>query len=196
MPSGKTILAAGAALVALGGAGAGAWIASSDDDGNGSPFEQSATTETEDSEATNDAPLVPTEQEPTQQEPATPEPELEPEEQPDGPDAAPKQDEPTGTQFPPERSEQRNDSPERVFKVPPAREFSGTGNASLGTVNLSQPAVVKWTTRGRFELRFGREEFPIVAPSPSGQLIVPPYRFELVRVIARGRWTIRIVPQK
>jgi hypothetical protein len=25
---------------------------------------------------------------------------------------------------------------------------------------------------------------------------VPPYRFEQVRVIAKGRWTIRIVPQK
>jgi hypothetical protein len=25
---------------------------------------------------------------------------------------------------------------------------------------------------------------------------VPPYRFEQVRVIARGRWTIRILPQK
>ncbi len=189
MPSGKTILAAGAALVALGGAGAGAWIASSDDESDGSPFEQSATTETEDSESTNEVPLVPTEQEP-----AAPEPE--PEEQPEQPDAAPRQDEPTRTQFPPERSEQRNDSPERVFEVPPAREFSGTGDASLGTVNLSQPAIVKWTTRGRFELRFGREKFPIVAPSPSGQLIVPPYRFELVRVIARGRWTIRIVPQR
>ena len=55
---------------------------------------------------------------------------------------------------------------------------------------------MKWTTKGRFELRFGREEFPIVEPSPSGQLIVPPYRFEKVRVIARGGWTIRIVPQK
>ena len=102
----------------------------------------------------------------------------------------------TRTQFPRERKKQRNDPPERVFKVPPAREFSGNGNASLGTVNLSQAAIVKWTTKGRFELRFGREAFPIVAPSPSGQLIVPPYRFEQVRVIARGRWTIRIVPQK
>jgi len=61
---------------------------------------------------------------------------------------------------------------------------------------VSTAAIVKWTTTGRFELRFGREAFPIVAPSPSGQLIVPPYRFEQVRVIARGRWTIRIVPQK
>jgi hypothetical protein len=134
------MLAAGAALVALGGAGAGAWIASSDDEGS--------------------------------------------------------QDRPARTQFPRERTEQRNDPPDRVFEVPPAREFSGTGNASLGTVNVSQPAIVKWTTKGRFELRFGREDFPIVAPSPSGQLVVPPYRFEQVRVIARGRWTIRILPQK
>jgi hypothetical protein len=190
MPSGKTILAAGAALVALGGAGAGVWIAGSDDEGDPAPFERSATSATDDGEAPTEAPAVPTEQDP-----AAPKPE----EQPQEPDAAPTEESPgdaTRTQFPRERKKQRNDPPERVFKVPPAREFSGNGNASLGTVNLSQAAIVKWTTKGRFELRFGREAFPIVAPSPSGQLIVPPYRFEQVRVIARGRWTIRIVPQK
>jgi hypothetical protein len=194
MPSGKTILAAGAALLVLGGAGAGAWIASSDDEGNPAPFEQSLTGEPEDdSESASQVPGAPTEQEP-----AAPQPEAEPEpeEQPQEPGAAPKQDEPTRTQFPRERKEQPNDPPDRVFEVPPAREFSGTGNASLGTVNVSQAAIVKWTTKGRFELRFGREDFPIVAPSPSGQLVVPPYRFEQVRVIARGRWTIRILPQK
>jgi hypothetical protein len=191
MPSGKTILAAGAALVLLGGAGAGAWIASSDDEGGASPLGRSMTTETEDSVALNELPVVPSEQAPTA-------PKAQPEEQPQAPEAAPKQqeDKPTRTQFPRERGKQRNDPPEREFKVPPAREFSGTGNASLGTVNVSTAAIVKWTTKGRFELRFGRESFPIVAPSPSGQLIVPPYRFERVRVIARGRWTIRIVPQK
>jgi hypothetical protein len=190
MPSGKTLLAAGAALVALGGAGAGAWIASSDDEGDPAPFEHSATSATDDSESTNEVPVVPNEPEPT-----APEPEA----QPQQPDAAPKE-KTTGdarkTQFPRERAERQNDPPERVFKVPPAREFSGNGNATLGTVNLSQAAIVKWTTKGRFELRFGREAFPIIAPSPSGQLIVPPYRFEQVRVIASGRWTIRIVPQK
>jgi hypothetical protein len=190
MPSGKTILAAGAVLVALGGAGAGAWIASSDDEGDPAPFEHSATTATDDSESTGEVPLAPAEQEPAA-------PEAEPDADPaQEPDASTKQDEPTRTRFPRERADQRNDAPERVFEVPPAREFSGTGNASLGTVDVSQAAIVKWTTKGRFELRFGREDFPIVAPSPSGQLIVPPYRFETVRVIARGRWTIRIVPQK
>ena len=188
------MLAAGAALVALGGAGAGAWIASSDDEGSPAPFEQSLTGESEDqNESTNQDPVVPTEQEP-----AAPQGEAEPEQeqQPQEPGAAPKQDKPARTQFPRERTEQRNDPPDRVFEVPPGREFSGTGNATLGTVNVSQPAIVKWTTKGRFELRFGREDFPIVAPSPSGQLVVPPYRFEQVRVIARGRWTIRILPQK
>jgi hypothetical protein len=192
MPSGKTILAAGAALVLLGGAGAGAWIASSDDEGGASPLEQSTTTETDDSVALNELPTVTSEQAPAA-------PEAEPEEQPQAPEAAPEQqqeDKPTRTQFPRERGKQRNDPPDREFKVPPAREFSGTGNATLGTVNVSTAAIVKWTTKGRFELRFGRESFPIIAPSPSGQLIVPPYRFEQVRVIARGRWTIRIVPQK
>lgn len=192
MPSGKTILAAGAVLVALGGLGAGAWIASSDDEGDPAPFEHSATTASDDSESADEFPLAPTEQEPAAPEPV---PEADAEDPPPQPDGSTKQDKPTQTQFPRERTNKRNDAPERVFEVPPAREFSGTGNASLGTVDLSKEAIVKWTTKGRFELRFGREEFPIVAPSPSGQLIVPPYRFEKVRVIARGRWTIRIVPQ-
>ena len=191
MPSWKTILATGAALLVLGGAGAGAWIASSDDEGDPAPFEHSATTATGDGVTTNEVPVVPTEPEPT-----APEPGPEPEQQPKEPDVAPERDKPTRTRFPREGTKQRNDPPARAFDVPPAREFSGAGNASLGTVDLSTAAVVKWTTTGRFELRFGREAFPIVAPSPSGQLIVPPYRFEQVRVIARGRWTIRIVPQK
>jgi hypothetical protein len=190
MSSGKTILVAGAALVLLAGAGAGAWIASSDDEGGASPLGRSTTTETDDSVAINELPTVPTDQAPTAPEP-------QPEEQPQAPEAAPEQqDKPTRTQFPRERGKQRNDPPQREFKVPPAHEFSGTGNASLGTVDVSTAAIVKWTTKGRFELRFGRESFPIVAPSPSGQLIVPPYRFQRVRVIAKGRWTIRIVPQK
>ena len=193
MASGKTIFAAGAALVVLGGAGAGAWIASSDDGGDPAPFEHSATTATEDGAATDEVPAVPTEPEPTAPDAGA---EPEPEQQPQEPDVAPERDKPTRTQFPREGKQQRNDAPERAFEVPPAREFSGAGNASLGTVNVSTAAIVKWTTKGRFELRFGREGFPIVAPSPSGQLIVPPYRFEQVRVIARGRWTIRIVPQK
>jgi hypothetical protein len=191
MASGKTIFAAGAALIALGGAGAGVWIASSDDEGDPAPFEHSATTATEDGVAANEVPVGPPEPEPT-----APEPGPEPEQQPQEPDVATERDKPASTQFPREGKQPRDDPPDRAFEVPPAREFSGAGNARLGTVNVSTAAIVKWTTTGRFELRFGREAFPIVAPSPSGQLVVPPYRFEQVRVIARGRWTIRIVPQK
>ena len=51
-------------------------------------------------------------------------------------------------------------------------------------MQVLQPAVVRWRTKGRFELRFGREAFPITAPTATGQLIVPPYSFEQVRVIA------------
>ena len=193
MPSGKTILAAGAVLVALGGLGAGAWIASSDDEGDPAPFEHSATTASDDSESADAVPLAPTEQEPAAPDPV---PEADAEDPPPQPDGSTKPDKPTQTQFPRERTNKRNDAPERVFEVPPAREFSGTGNASLGTVDLSKEAIVKWTTKGRFELRFGREEFPIVAPAATGELIVPPYRFELVRVIAKGRWRISITPQK
>jgi hypothetical protein len=102
--------------------------------------------------------------------------------------------EPTKTRFPRERSE----DPDRrggEFVVPPAREFTGAGNALIGTVVVSQPVVVRWRSRGRFGLEFGREAFPIVAPSRSGQLVVPPFTFELVRVVASGSWTITVTPQ-
>lgn len=102
---------------------------------------------------------------------------------------------PRQTNFPRERRQAQDDPPQRVFAVPPARVFTGSGNARLGTVNVREAAIVKWTTTGRFELRFGREAFPIIAPSPSGQLVVPAFNFEQVRVVAKGRWKIRITPQ-
>jgi hypothetical protein len=122
-------------------------------------------------------------------EPGSPEPELgsEPEEP-----AAPGSRE--TTRFPRERSEDP-DRRGKEFAVPPAREFTGTGNALIGTVEVRSPVVVRWRSRGRFGLEFGREAFPIIAPSRSGQLVVPPFRFELVRVIASGRWTITVTPQ-
>ena len=102
--------------------------------------------------------------------------------------------EPTQTSFPRERRKDPNRRG-REFVVPPAREFSGTGNALIGTVVVSEPAVVRWRSRGRFGLEFGRESFPIVAPSRSGELVVPPFRFDFVRVVASGRWTISVTPQ-
>jgi len=190
-PSGKTMLAAGAALAALAGGGAAIVIASSGDDV--SPRRGTAVATAP--ERTESTPTVPSEGEPLA-------PLTDREAQPGGdeqPPAEPNETTSRGTQktrFPRERRQRQNDPPQGEFAVPPAREFSGTGNATLGTVNLRRPAVVKWTTKGRFELRFGREAFPIIAPSRSGQLIVPPYSFELVRVIARGRWKISITPQK
>jgi hypothetical protein len=102
--------------------------------------------------------------------------------------------EPRRTRFPRERREDPNRRG-REFVVPPAREFTGTGNALIGTVVVSEPVVVRWRSRGRFGLEFGRESFPIVAPSRSGQLVVPPFRFDFVRVVASGRWTISVTPQ-
>jgi hypothetical protein len=100
------------------------------------------------------------------------------------------------TRLPRDRAKARAQATPDRFAVPPAREFSGDGNARLGTVDLRTSAVVKWSTSGRFELRFGREAFPIIAPSPSGQLVVPPYSFDDVRVLADGRWKITITPQR
>src|SRR5215211_1043927 len=186
-PSVTAMLATAAALILLAG-GAVVWFGSSGDDEQSGPPGSSVASAPERTEA---EPTVPTETEPPDTAPAQPEPQ-----EPDAtPPATPTAEEPAAggerkTTFPRERAEREDDPPDREFAIPPAREFSGTGNATLGTVNLSQPAVVRWTTKGRFGLRFGRENFPIVAPSPSGQLIVPPYNFEQVRVIASGRWKI------
>jgi hypothetical protein len=188
----KATLAAVAALLALGGAGAAAWYATSgDDDPAPLPGGLSATRAPE--QRTESTPTAP-EAEPPAPDPTGSEPAPDP--TPPEPAAQPnKHQNARKTKFPPAREKPSNDPPQRRFSVPPAREFSGTGNATLGNVNLRQPAVVKWTTQGRFELRFGREDFPIVAPSASGQLVVPSYNFERVRVIAHGRWKISITPQ-
>jgi hypothetical protein len=112
--------------------------------------------------------------------------------------APPDSGEPVGsarkTRFPRERVKDP-DKHGRRFTVPPAHRFSGTGNALIGTVDVRRPAIVRWKTRGSIEVQFGREAFPIIAPQASGRLIVPPYKLEMVRVIADRSWTITIRPQ-
>jgi hypothetical protein len=186
-PSGKATLAAAAAAAALVGAGAAVWIASSDD--GDAPANRGSSVASA-VETTESAPGAPSTEESAPTKPPEPE-----QEAPQPPQEAGETTPAEKTRFPRERRKPQNDPPRREFSIPPAREFSGNGNATLGTVNLRQPVVVRWSTKGRFELRFGREDFPIIAPSPSGQLIVPPYSFERVRVIARGRWKISITPQ-
>jgi hypothetical protein len=188
---GRVLLIAAAVLIVLGGGAAAALLASDDDNGGGESIQLGGAVGTGEAPESTESiraeqpPDTPTETEVPAGEPAKSE------------DTPATGGAPRETEFPRERKQDaENDPPERVFSVPPAREFSGAGNARLGTVNLSRAAVVKWTTTGRFELRFGRESFPIVAPSPSGQLAVPPYNFEQVRVIAKGRWTITITPEK
>ncbi len=188
---GRVLLIAAAILIVLGGGAAAALLATSDDEGGGESIQLGGSVDAGDGAESSDStpgtepPAAPTETEAPAAEP------------PKAEDAPATGGTPRETQFPRERrQEAQNDPPERVFTVPPARRFTGNGNATLGTVDLSRAAVVKWTTTGRFELRFGRESFPIVAPSPSGRLAVPPYDFEQVRVIAKGRWTITITPQK
>jgi len=79
--------------------------------------------------------------------------------------------------------------------VPPARVFAGTGSTWLGTIVVRKPSIVRWSAPGQLSIRFGRERFPVVAPSRAGEVAVPPYSFNLVRVIAKGRWRIRVRPQ-
>jgi hypothetical protein len=94
------------------------------------------------------------------------------------------------------KKQPRDDAPDRHrFAVPPAQQFSGDGNASLGTVDVKANSILKWRARGHLEIRFGREAFPIVAPTKSGQLVLPPFLFTKVRVLAGGPWRITINPQ-
>jgi hypothetical protein len=187
---GKTVLAATAvALVAIAGGGAAVWLATSaDDEAPQGPLAVATAPETTETEAVPEAPPETPPEPPREAEAEDPRPETVPSE--------PARRGTRKTRFPGERAETRPEPVQRRFAVPPAREFSGTGNARLGTVDVRQASVVKWKTKGRFELRFGREAFPIIAPTASGRLVVPPYNFDRVRVIATGRWEISITPQR
>ena len=196
----RRTLAALLALVVLGAVGAGVWAASTDDDQPGEALLGSPSGE-------SDAEDVAPSEQPAPGEPTAPSEPPEPTAPTDGaPPPAPAEPVPTETAPEPELGEpertrvprERREDPDqrgKRFVVPPAREFTGTGNALIGTVIVREPVVVRWRARGRFGLEFGREAFPIVAPSRSGQLVVPPFRFDLVRVLAGGRWTITVTPQ-
>jgi cytoskeletal protein RodZ len=192
---GKAMLIAAVVVLFVGGAGAAAWVAANDKDHPSRDLLSSSPSSQAPSEAAptpDPAPATPpdatppdattTEAQPTTTAPAPPSSE---------PATAPKRK----THFKREKRKPNNAAPKREFAVPPAREFSGEGNARLGTVDVKATSVLKWKTKGHFEVRFGREDFPVIAPTKSGQLVLPPFRFEQVRVIAAGRWKITISPQ-
>jgi hypothetical protein len=189
---GKAILIAASTVLVVGGVGGLAWVAANDEDHPSSDLLSNAPSSPTPSEA------APT----PDPEPATP-PDTTTtttEEQPTTTQPAPPSSEPGGTpkrktHFKREQRKSNNGKRKRTFAVPPAREFSGEGNARLGTVDVKATSILKWTTKGHFEVRFGREDFPVIAPTKSGQLVLPAFRFERVRVIAAGRWKITITPQ-
>jgi hypothetical protein len=193
---GKAILIAAATVLVVGGGGAAAWVAVNDEDhpstallSNSQPPRETEA-ETEADPAPPTPPTATEEEAPPQQAP----------QEPDTTQPAPDSGQSTGaprrkTHFKREKRNPSNDAPERQFAVPPAREFSGEGNARLGTVDVKATSILRWKTKGHFEVRFGREAFPIIAPTKSGQLVLPPFRFEQVRVIAAGRWKITVSPQ-
>jgi hypothetical protein len=191
----KAILIAAATLLVVGAGGAAAWVAANDKEHPSRDLLSSSPSSPTPSEAT------PSEAAPTPDPvPATPPDATTTEEQPTTTEPAPPSSEPAAgpmrkTHFKREKGKSTNDKPQREFAVPPAREFSGEGNARLGTVDVKATSILKWKTKGRFEVRFGREDFPVIAPTKSGQLVLPPFRFERVRVIAAGRWKITISPQ-
>jgi hypothetical protein len=197
------VLLVAALVLVLTGTGAVAYVAANDDDPQstalapGSPqspgFDPAGTPPT-------DTQPAPAPQQPAPEQPAAP----------TGTDTAqaPSPDEPSlgddagsggvqKTHFKREPKKQpQDDEPDRNrFAVPPAQQFSGEGNASLGTVDVKANSILKWKAHGRLEIRFGREAFPIVAPTKSGQLVLPPFLFTKVRVLAGGPWKITINPQ-
>ena len=197
---GKAILIAAALVLVLGGAGAAAWVATNDEGDSASAFLGDAPGVDEPPQTTQTAPPATPPETNLSPTPSATDTELqpaptttEPEPPADRPPAGPRRK----THFKRERKNAaKDDQPQRKFTVPPAHEFSGEGNASLGTVDVKATSVLKWrTSKGRFEVHFGREDFPIIAPTKSGQLILPPFRFERVRVIAAGRWRITVTPQ-
>jgi hypothetical protein len=197
---GKAILIALVLVLLMAGGGAAAWVATKNKDHSGSQLLSSAPESTAPSTPAPDpaqtAPTTPpdttgTEEQPPATSPTSPA--TPPEQAPptDQSPAGPKQK----THFKRESVKSTNDEPERKFAVPPAREFSGDGNARLGTVNVKTNAILRWRSKGRLEIRFGRENFPIVAPTRKGQLVLPPFLFEQVRVLAARSWKITISPQ-
>jgi hypothetical protein len=192
---GKASFIAAATVLVVGGGGAAAWVAANDKEHPSRDLLSSSPSSPAPSEAT------PSEAGPTPDPvPATPPDATTTEEQPTTTEPAPPSSEPAAgpmrkTHFKREKGKSTNDKPQREFAVPPAREFSGEGPAHLGTVDVKATSILKWKTKGRFEVRFGREDFPVIAPTKSGQLVLPPFRFERVRVIAAGRWKITISPQ-
>lgn len=191
-PSGKVVLAGVGALLAAAAVGLAVLLGGSD---AGLLQDTVASVETGPGR-TETAPNVPSETVP-EAEPGAPEPAPPPE------TTAPSETTPSEgsnegarqTRFPEERVKDP-DKRGKSFTVPPAHRFSGTGNTLIGTVDVREPSIVKWKTRGSFEVQFGREAFPIIAPQRSGELIVPPYKLELVRVLADTSWTITIRPQR
>jgi hypothetical protein len=198
-PSGKVVLAGIGALAAAAFAAVAIALALG---GSGDPSPDPAASRETSPDATPTAPSAPTDRVGAEPQPSAPDAEAPaegPTETTPPAEAAPDPGEPAGTarktRFPEERVKDP-DKRGRSFTVPPAQRFSGTGNALIGTVDVRRPSIVKWTTRGSIEVQFGREAFPIIAPQASGRLIVPPYRLEMVRVIADASWTITIRPQR
>jgi hypothetical protein len=195
------LLLIAALVLVLAGTGAVAWVAAKDDDPQSAALlpgsQPGGASKPQAVPAEPDGAATPTIKEIT---PPT-ETEAQTDTAPDAPEPQLGDDTPSGgpqkTHFKREpKRKQQNDEPDRhEFGVPPAQQFSGEGNASLGTVDVKSNSLLRWRARGRLEIRFGREAFPIVAPTKTGQLVLPPVLFTQVRVLAGGPWKITITPQ-
>jgi hypothetical protein len=79
--------------------------------------------------------------------------------------------------------------------VSSARHWAGNGNRVLGTVKLTTDSVVQWTSAGRsFTLSDRSGKLKVMGKAKAGQSFAVRRTYRLVRVRAKGRWTLTITP--
>jgi hypothetical protein len=77
-----------------------------------------------------------------------------------------------------------------------SKHWSGKGSKTLGTVVIARTSVVKWTSTGKlFSLTDKAKKIKKVSgKARSGQSFIAKGTYRVVRVIAKGRWTLTVTP--
>lgn len=74
--------------------------------------------------------------------------------------------------------------------------WSGNGGQTIGTINVPQDSVIKWTNDGGiFQLYDTENVIEVNSQGPSGQSAIAAGTYHKFQVNADGNWTIHIVPQ-
>jgi hypothetical protein len=71
------------------------------------------------------------------------------------------------------------------------RTFTGRGTMNLGTIRVTGPSVLKWTTRGR-SFRIASDALRLNARGHKGSTVVSRGRYRHFRVRTSGKWTLKL----